>query len=214
MIILPTRGRPSKLKRFIRAYEDMDSSLGVTLIFDNCEKKDYSKIELLEGWSKVKIDRLGGVATIYRQIMRDYGGKLFYGFLGDDMTPETHEWDMKLLKSCMDGFIVWASDGIGDTGQNPFVLGVLAEELLPFLPPVRHFYFDTFWRDLSDDLQIGGLQKDILLKHHHYTAGLSVKDDTYKQRGNSEEDRTIYETYQKEHWDFVLRRAESLILSI
>jgi len=186
MIIIPTRGRPDNIRRFVVAYKKTLATEPFTLLLDNNDEKKedyYPHLEGLDAWC-VLDDTNNGIAGRMNDFFEKNPDKEYYAIIGDDVVPETTEWDQRMKEACLPDKICWAHDGIQNGGlpTHPFIGGDLVRSLGWIAhPKLKHMYVDNVWRDITVQEKNGVYLDDVRLIHHHYVNNKAEMDDVYSK---------------------------------
>ena len=189
MWILPSRGRPHNVGRFLQAYENTGATTQVLLRIDD----DDSGYDVSHDNWIVEIGPRLPLSSLYNDIYQRHQCQWF-GFVADDVVPETRGWDARLIDVAgRDGMAVPS----GGQGTPHFVLGADLVDSMGWLclPGLHRLYIDTVWNDIA--LQRGVLRRvpEVVLSHHHFSNGKALMDATYR-KPNRDEDRKTYENWR------------------
>lgn len=177
--LLPSRGRPHALATFFEAAVKTGISTGgVILVHEEDWVENHDKYEALNlptGWGFCTGHANGLAATLQEAWETgDLAEMDWVGILSDDMTPETPEWDIKLISRISGYNIVAANDG----WQAPKRLAacVYSREILSavgyFAPPgMKHLFFDDVWEKIGADTGCILYAGDVMLRHNHQVFG-------------------------------------------
>jgi hypothetical protein len=196
---LPSRSRPHNVERLARAWIETEASTPLVLRVDEDDPLAdvYLAMELPKGWALVVEPRLP-LGEIYNEFYQRQPYHDWYGFIADDVVPETKGWDRALIGTAdSDGMAVPA--GGETTGGAPhFVIsGRLVREMgWLCLPGLDRLYIDTVWAELAREKGVLRHRPDIVLRHHHPSAGLALRDATYR-KPLKENDRVLFETWRQ-----------------
>lgn len=197
MFIVPSRGRPHNLKRLAKACREtgMTAPALVCLDADDPALSDYLNVPLLREW-RIRLSSRVPLATLYNDVFEDYYAT-WYGFIADDVVPETPEWDRRLIEVAgMDGMAV--PDGGHDPDGAPhFVLGRKLPDSTGWLalPGLSRLYIDTAWQDIATERGVLRRVPEVVLKHHHFSNRLALYDYVYK-KPSREADKALYEAWR------------------
>lgn len=193
MWILPSRGRPHNVARFLQAYESTGATTQVLLRIDD-DDSGYDVSH--ENWI-VEVGPRLPLSDIYNGIYRHYRCP-WYGFIADDIVPETLNWDTRLIDvAAHDGMAV-PSGGHELHGTPHFVLGADLVHSVGWLclPGLHRLYIDTVWGDIASQRGVLRRVPEVVLAHHHFSNGKALMDATYR-KPNRDEDRKTYENWRK-----------------
>ncbi|MFQ5622446.1 MAG: hypothetical protein ACE5FS_03520 [Paracoccaceae bacterium] len=155
--------------------------------YDDPELAAYHGLKLGDSWDIVTGPRKP-LSAIYNEFPPDWP---WYGFIGDDVMPETPEWEDVMVSAA-------GSDGMAHPSDPAhFVLaGALVREMgWIALPGLDRIYIDTVWKDIAE---ARGVLRDVgpVLSHRHFSNGGAVMDATYRKRRNVE-DRAVYKAWRR-----------------
>lgn len=191
MILLPTRGRPQSLARFINAYRVTGASLPVQVVIDKDDYEHYAISGLVfpEHWPQPLINpEIRDLNAAFNLGFAAHPEAQFYGIMADDIVPESEGWDVRLLGACLEHHIAWGDDGIRQSNAltgpalctHPFISGRLARAWGWLLSPYtnRHCQ-DLIWRDFAEALGVGQFLPEVHTRHYHWQTGQAAFDTTY-----------------------------------
>lgn len=195
MWTIPSRGRPHNLARLYLACERTGMSTPAVVMLDDDDPTlgDALKLQPPPLWM-VEIAPRAPLAERYNVIFRQRAPKSFWGFLSDDVVPETPEWDVRLAEVAGDDGLAAPSGGHDDYAGAPhFALGGgLVDEIgWLALPGLSRLYIDTVWGDIARARGVWRQVSDAVLRHHHFSNGLARPDATYR-KPSAAEDRALY----------------------
>lgn len=202
LIILPSRGRPDKIKKCLDSYlytaEGDFSEVSVQLDSDDKNIKEYKT--LLDGYDKNKVTynisrrpsekRYCITRIINRKFYNDMQ-RQFYCVINDDMIFETCGWDKTLalewcISTCKDpNMIEKHGSVVGNTPVEGFpIISVIDGRICRALnwlqmPELDGGCGDNCWYWIG--LQAKNLiyNKNVIFYHNHQAFGKSEMDDTY-----------------------------------
>lgn len=159
---------------------------------------EYRALALPEGWTLV-VGARGPISAYYDEAYQARPAAPFWGFLADDVVPETPGWDAALIETAgRDGMAVPA--GGETTGGCPhFVLGRDLVRSMGWLalPGLDRLYIDTIWEKIAAQRGVYRERPDVMLRHRHFSNGLALRDGTYR-KPSRDHDRAIYENWLAE----------------
>lgn len=216
MFILPSRGRPRNLSRFLDASLDTDQQARTLVYLDEDDPAlgEYRKINYPDWWV-VHMGKPVGLAGVYKWVFETFPNLDYYGFLGDDLIPQTKHWDKKLIDAA-------GADGIsyGDDGHwgeklatHPCIGGELVRRMgWLCYPGLKKLFIDTVWHTVGAKLRRLHYLPDVKLEHMHYLFGKAEHDETYgDQAKDFAHDGDYYRKFTHE-WAEVLEHEKDTTL--
>lgn len=203
MWILPSRSRPHNIVRFLAAAKDTGMDTQVYLRLDKSDPKldEYLKLEFPLTWN-VDVGDRQPLGELFNSIYVANPGLLWYGFLADDVVPETPLWDQVLIQAAANDGLAFGYDGKhAETFATHFVLGrdLVKEFGHLALPGLHRIYIDTVWNDIAKDKGVRRYLPEVRLIHYHFSNGLAERDPIYRKPHNSE-DRATYTKWRREQY--------------
>lgn len=204
--LLPSRRRPGNLRQFCDALKNTNTSTAGLILIQRDEFEDmdlavqYHALELPEKWQIVKTrgesqgDKLRDTVSMYHHCD-------WVGLIGDDQTPLTKNWDLKIIEWVRGWNLVTCHDDgwqIHEKGPNgilttpgricgaPCWSGDLYREVGYIFPPgMHHVYLDDIWEELGKHSGCWNFAQhsrpDVVIAHKHYQRDQVAKDQTYHQ---------------------------------
>lgn len=213
MIILPTKGRPDSLRRFVHQCYLTKTTLPIHVIFDAKDAHRYNHIKTPPDWVRVSVPAGTPLGGIFERMFAKYSNEPFYGMVADDVLPETMEWDVKLRDACLPDKISWGCDDLQNERLpvHPFIGGDLVRQLGWWAAPgLKHWFVDNVWKDLTDILGNGAYMPDVKMTHLHPITGKSPNDRTYEEQPSHAADHHMYCTFVNKTLPGVIERLKSL----
>jgi hypothetical protein len=204
MWILPTRGRPASLVRFIDAWNKTGATTPVMLRLDDddVELPNYVAIELPKNFVRVIGPRIG-LARSINQVFEIYPNEPWYGLLADDLLPQTPGWDKLLTDKASCWNISYPNDlgKLPDLPTHPCVGGDLIRAIGWFgFPPTKHYFVDTIWQYIGQHLDNIHRLDDVIVEHLHYSTGKSEMDQNYQESSEKwQHDKRAYKDWCNAH---------------
>jgi hypothetical protein len=199
---LPSRLRPANVERLAKAWVETGASTPLVLRLDEDDALlgVYRTIELPKGWEIVVEKRLP-LGEIYNEFYQRRPYLDWFGFIADDVVPETKFWDRELLETAdVHGIPGMAVPAGGETtgGTPHFVIaGSLAREQgWLCLPGLNRLYIDRVWREIAQGKGVLRHRPDVTLKHHHFSNNLALLDSVYR-KPLKETDRALFEAWRE-----------------
>jgi hypothetical protein len=195
--ILPSRGRPDNLARFVDRYRLHRSCTRVDVIVDECDLMRDDYIRMARDWPQA-IE----LHVMLRQPLgeiqnRWYGHNpdlAWYGMLGDDAVPATDEWDRLLVEAAGRDGVAYCADGVNDERQasQSVIGGDLVREMgWLILPGLERIYGDNVWTDIARERGTLRYLPHVRLEHWHFSNGKAPYDETYR-KPCADSDERIY----------------------
>ena len=221
LIVVPTRNRPKNVRRFYNSWkENTNGSSDVVLVTDEDDKNDYS----YTGFMIEKNERLSTTGKINIGVKNHLKGHKIIGFLGDDCTVDTENFEDVIVKSLSETRfgMLRPSNGF-DVYDNPDHVFITVE-LYNFLgwfayPKLYHSFCDYVWRDIRDILEKTSTgkyvnTKDVVFTHYNSIYFPDLKKDTlhnavYENKSN-DEDKEIYDHWQYSDMRSIQTRIENM----
>lgn len=202
MILLPTRGRPKSVVRFVEAYRATQATLPVCIIVD---EDDPGNFELPENWKVFESSKSRDLNSAFNTGFAAFPHAEFYGIMADDIVPQTPGWDIKLRDACLEHYIAWGDDGIRQVNAltapalctHPFIKGDLVRAWGWIMSPYtnRHAQ-DLIWRDFAQELGVGKFIPEVHTLHMHWQAGRGEFDTTYAIQPSAKQGDEQYRAYR------------------
>lgn len=187
VILLPSFKRSELLKRFIKSYQETETTTPLWVLVDKLDpEKDLY----------LKIDYPKDVTLIFTQ-SRSMGGKVqevweqfldmdAVCLLNDDHILRTPQWDQKCLAQINGTNILGTNDGwvapqrlCGATWFSGKVLRTIG---YIFPPGIEHLYVDSVWEFLGARAQCANILMEVLVEHDH-----AFKDQTKAKNDDTHE---------------------------
>ncbi len=212
MFILPSRGRPHNLRRFLNAALDTDQQARTLVYLDEDDPTlgEYRKIDYPHWWI-VHVGQPVGLGGVYKWVFETFPNLDYYGFLGDDLIPRTKHWDKELIDAAGIGDISYGDDG--NWGEKLATHPCVGGELVRHMgwlcyPGLNKLFIDTVWHTVGITLGRLHYLPDVKLEHMHYIFGKAEHDETYgDQTKYYAHDQDYYRKFIGE-WGAVLEDAQ------
>jgi hypothetical protein len=185
LVITPTRGRPAEATRLrdaIRATATADTQ--IVLGVDEDQMDLYHGISAGDCWM-ITAPRMNCAKWSNRLAQFGLAGEFTYlASVSDDQVPETPGWDSLLIAAIEDmggTGIAYGNDGL--MGQNLPTSWVMSADIVQALgwmycPPMTRLFCDNVIKDLGEQAGCLAYLPDVVIRHLHWTSGLSPKDQT------------------------------------
>ena len=201
MWVLPSRGRPHNLRRLIAAYITTKATTPVWLRLDQDDLtlEQSLSLSLPRSWVREIGPRLP-LSVIYAEAYQQTPERPWWGFIADDVVPETPGWDVRLIEIAGSDGMAVPTGGHDQEGTPHFVLGgrLVREIGWLALPGLDRLYIDTVWGDIAKSRGLLRRVPDVVLRHAHFSNRQALKDETYKKH-NKTRDKSIYDSWVIEY---------------
>jgi len=201
-ILLPSKGRPFRLNKFLNSLKDTIydySKVEIIVCLDIDEKEMYNKIDIenihytfFYGPKNRTMGQLNRDCLYYAS-----GKTIFYS--NDDVIFKTKNWDMKLkekIKTLKDNiFLMYPNDLLKKSKLCTFPImdRKLLLENIDFLPEeYSGSFMDTHIMDIFKEYRKGEAiyyLNNIICKHEHFRKDYNLYDKTYARRERFSDDR-------------------------
>ena len=197
LFVLPSRGRPHNLRRLIVAWWATKATLPVLLRLDDDDPalQGYLSLPLPPSWEREIGPRLP-LSSLYNDAFQRAPERPYYGFIADDVVPETQRWDQRLVEVAgLDGMAVPAG-GHDPDGAPHFVLGGDLVRSLDWLalPGLDRLFIDKIWQDIAEARGVLRRVPEVVLAHKHFSNSGAIYDSVYKKT-NKVQDRALYNAF-------------------
>lgn len=216
-VLIPSRGRPENIKRFMQAVKDTEADVDVYVGIDPDDPKRQEYDYLSLQYTNLKINEakrrerfgptLNRLCDSILYLNNECGENYKYiMWCGDDHVPRTKHWDKEYIK-------VLDSLGVGIVYGNDLVMGeAIATELamttnivesLGYAVPEGfvHLYIDNYFMELAKSVDKLVYLPDVVVQHMHPVAGMAQEDQTYIEANSPENwtnDRIRFDRYMRE----------------
>jgi len=211
MIILPTRGRPDSIRRFMEAYAKTGATAPVLLVTDH-DDTSYDALALHPNFKRKVMPPHNGIGECFNAVFAEYPDLEYYGVMADDVVPETPKWDMLLKEACLPFSLSWGNDGLqgAKLPTHPHIAGDVVRTLgWIACPGVMHWFVDNMWLDIANALGGGHYLTDVRTPHYHVLSGQASLDDTYMNQPSREKDMTNYAAFMKNEFPGIARKLKT-----
>ena len=184
MWILPTRGRPELCQNTLDACRDTGMTSRGILYIDETRPGEYDGIVAADNWTII-VQRLD-MADTMRDAFLSYPDERSYGWISDDLIPQTPCWDAELevsagnwcLADCQDLYL--AKNGRVQALTGAFCWGGELVRTVGWwaLPDVRQAGVDDAWSVLLRYLNLRRFRPDVIVEHLNWRTGKRPKDGT------------------------------------
>jgi hypothetical protein len=215
-VLIPSRGRPENIKRFMQAVRDTEADVHVYVGVDADDPKlnDYWELQI----------RNTGLYINESPIRQKFGPTLnrlvdfmlsdtlsgenyqYIMWCGDDHVPRSKGWD-KAYADKLDELklgIVYGNDLVmGEAIATQLCMTRNIPEALGYAVPEGfvHLYIDNYFMELGRSIDKLVYMPDVIIQHMHPCAGTAEEDLTYIEANSLENwssDRSRFEKYMSE----------------
>ena len=201
LMLLPSRGRvTTNLPRFFAAAKATGMTIPGAVVIDADEyaanAEAYDLLDLPSGWT-VHVTQSTCTAEATNQAYRDLcDGLDWVAWGGDDLVPETQNWDRIMVEALLGWNLVCANDGYLSPAKSNginFWSGDLLRAVGYFYPEsLCHFYLDDVWEELGRVMNCRHVLMDVVTRHAH-AAQTGRKDATFAKTNSCwETDEAAY----------------------
>lgn len=209
-LLIPSRGRPENIKRWMQAIEDTEANVDVYVGIDPDDPKGNDYWQLSTQYNNLCINvgterqRFG--PTLNR-LCKDYAHQYEYiMWAGDDHVPRSKKWDVEYIDTL-------EKLGVGIVYGNDLVMGEhIATQLamtsniiksLGYAVPhgFIHMFIDNYFMELGRSIDKLVYLPNVVVQHMHPCAGTAIEDLTYIEANSLDHwsnDRARLEKYISE----------------
>jgi len=209
-LLIPSRGRPDNIKRWMQAIEDTEATVDVYVGIDPDDPKydDYWRLSLQ--YKNLYIDegterqRFG--PTLNRLCSRVVNDYKYIMWAGDDHMPRSKHWDKEYIGELekLKVGIVYGNDLVmGEAIATQLAMTSNIVEALGYAVPEGfvHLYIDNYFMELARSIGKLVYLPEVIVQHMHPCAGMAQEDQTYIEANSPENwtnDRIRLEKYMQE----------------
>jgi hypothetical protein len=151
-----------------------------------------------ECWSLIVVERKP-LGELFNVAFRSNLDAEWFGFLGDDVEPQTARVDAALVACARHGRFGYCADGVND--ERAWTHGTIPGEFARregwlALPGLDRLYVDTVWQTIARREDLLEYLPQHRMAHLHFSIGAAPRDDIYA-KPNAHMDRKIYEAWQR-----------------
>lgn len=203
-ILVPSRGRPHNLTRLHAAVEA--TCTGAYTLYVRLDDDDPAVYPRIPG-----VDYTTGPRVFFAASANELAGRAaadgatHLAVFGDDVLPETHGWDTKLITALNSQIgVAYGSDGLEHKhGPDLPTHVIVPTEMYTrlgwvVLPTLRHLFADNVWRELGRATRFEYLP-GVKLSHLHRWNKRAPDDRTYQEANDKRkriQDRIAFETWR------------------
>lgn len=195
MIIVPSRRRIERLKRFFQSAKETNTTSPITVLvdsrdyLDNCDAYLNLEMDYMVGYPwRTVVTSQESMGDKVREAWGIYKDLNWICLLNDDHVFRTKEWDKRLISqldgtnflSCSDG---WKTDGKKTLPAGATMWSGDLIRAVGYIFPNRlnHMFIDNVWMDLGKATGSWLLDESVVVEHEHATRMDEWKDDTHKK---------------------------------
>jgi hypothetical protein len=216
-LIIPSRGRPGNIRRWIQAIRDTRASVDVYVGIDD-DDPFLSEYMLLKDEVNIIVgprERFG--PTLNRIALEIADNYEYIMWAGDDHKPVTLSWDFEYRKVLKQKpvAIVYGNDLVmGPAIPTQMAMTSSIVKTLGYAVPVGfvHLYIDNYFLELGNALNMITYLPDVVVQHLHPVAGKAQEDQTYIEANSPENwtnDRIRLEKYLSEELAVDVKKLEA-----
>jgi len=224
MWILPSRGRPENLRRFVNAAREMGTSTPGTIVVDKDDNvrhgAAYAEITRLlpPGW-RFKVIESSGYGNAVRAMWDETKDLAWVGLVSDDLLPSVSKWDTTLITGLNGYNVVSSNDGWqanADIRQARIHgAAVWSGDLLRavgwlFPDGLDHVFHDDVWENLGRATGCWIVNMQVMVRHLHESLGGVIGPTMDRQSGLWKHDEAWYVEWQASGMHHVVARIEAL----
>lgn len=195
-VLVPSRGRPVNLKRFLDAHAETATDSSVYVRLDSNDHSFFDYQEMLEEYPMVSAHtgpRVGFGASLNELAMiAADDGMTHLGMFGDDVLPITPGWDVQLVLALQGRLgVTYGDDGLRDKHApdlpTHYVTQTEVYRRLGYLSPpgIRHLFLDNVAREIGRHLDNFRFVPVELRHLHPWVEGEHLQDRTYAEGGRN-----------------------------
>jgi hypothetical protein len=203
MWLLPSRSRPHNLERFFSACTRVGWSTPGVVICDYDDpmlERNRTTMDMpgAECWSMVVVERKP-LGELYNTAFKSNPTAEWFGFLGDDVEPQTARVDAALVDCARRGRFGYCADDVND--ERSWTHGTIPGEFARregwlALPGLDRLYVDTVWQTIARREGLLEYLPQHRMPHLHFSVGAAPRDEIYA-KPSAHMDRRIYEAWRR-----------------
>jgi hypothetical protein len=200
-VLIPSRGRPENIKRFMQAVKDTEADVDIYVGIDPDDPRlddywdlptKYRNLYINEGTERQRFGPTLNRLCNFILHLNDCGENYKYiMWCGDDHVPRSKNWDKEYMR-------VLDDLGVGIVYGNDLVMGeAIATELamttnivegLGYAVPEGfvHLYIDNYFMELGKAINKLVYLPGVVVQHMHPCAGTAQEDQTYIEANSPE----------------------------
>lgn len=155
----------------------------------------YLSLDYPASW-RVRIGPRAPLSEIYNRVFEEYPLLPWYGIFADDVTPETPEWDRRLIEAAGADGLAYPDDGIEKATHFCLGGGLVRDMGWLAYPGLQRLYIDTVWQDVARSRGVLRYLPEVRVTHRHPSAGLALHDGIYRKQGKAA-DAALYRKFKE-----------------
>lgn len=199
LLIVPSRGRPTSVTRFISSIIETsgDNPPHVLFAVDSDDEKLDDYVEAFKNtpvWVSMTVKPRVRLAASWNDAAVSAASSFdILGFFGDDNVFRTNGWRDRIESAIQPGGIVYGNDTVH--GANLPTAAFLDSKIVSTLgrmtaPGMVHLYLDNVWQAWGRGTGKFIYLDDVIIEHVHPIKGAAPWDETYAE-ANSDEMYTV-----------------------
>lgn len=219
LILLPCRGRPENIFRFLESYhKNTSEQTNICIGIDSDDFENHSKLFHEYGNKILVMERYNLSKKLNTMWSKNFGYE-YYSFLADDTIIHTKNWDlifMEYIETKLNGNgIVFANDlrhpktEEGDDLPNHWTISSSLLNIMNFfaLPVCNHMWIDNFTLQLGKKLNCIKYLKNVIIEHRHMG---SNGDLIYAYSDNFfHQDKQSFENYMSNNFEILVEKIQN-----
>ncbi|MDA8705508.1 glycosyltransferase family 2 protein [Litoricolaceae bacterium] len=228
-LLLPTRGRPHRLKCFVNSLLNTADNIDMIELVIYLDTDDICHDQISEYLDTLAIncvvisDSRTDMGSMLNKCFRASSGRLI-GLVNDDVEIQTANWDRRISKEFLGNnkfLMTYPNDGFKGEGEStfPFFSREFFDDFYEPFPRYLGSHIDTHFFHLFSGLRFLSIGKimylpDVLFKHLHYRTNNDYFDSTYKERNRFGDDLYFLMSLQDiDKWLLQTRRSGEELFS-
>lgn len=204
-VIIPSRGRPQNIRRWLKAVEETRAHVDLWIGVDD-DDPNLDEYQAIEGINLVIGPRQRFGPTLNRIALAIADSYKYIMWAGDDHKPVTPGWDVEYRKVLKQKpvSIVYGNDLVmGPEIPTQMAMTSTIVRALGYAVPEGfvHLYIDNYFLELGRAVDMITYLPEVIVQHLHPVAGFASEDQTYKEANSPENwtnDRIRFEKYVAE----------------
>lgn len=191
LLIVPTRGRPDKVKELYSTYIENSFDCDIVFGLDEDDEHNYERIDGVIYEVNPRVRFAETMNIISKKYHKEYE---YFAFMGDDHRIRTKDWDKILLEPIQNrGYGFSYGDDLLQGEKlctavmfSTNIIKPLDGNMVLPVHPNKHMYSDDFWMELGKRLDAITYCPNVILEHLHFSVGKSDMDAVYSETNTPE----------------------------